>query len=144
RFPPRSTRRTRPRRPLTTSTGDPSMKPASRLATACLPALLALASIAAAQEPADAPPEQDRAAILAMQGEYDVEFGFDETVIYQPGYEHASAKRSGGSEIVLVVEDSPGRIVLQHLLVHAPTGHVTKHWRQDWTWEAAQRFEFGA
>lgn len=120
------------------------MNPASRFATASLPALLALIPIAAAQEPAPAPPEQDRAAILAMQGEYDVEFAFDETVIYQPGYEHASAKRSGGSEIVLVVEDSPGRIVLQHLLVHAPTGHVTKHWRQDWTWEAAQRFEFGS
>lgn len=119
------------------------MKPVQRLPTACLPALLALAPVAIAQGATPAP-ERDRAAILAMQGEYDVEFAFDETVIYQPGYEHASAKRSGGSEIVLVVEDSPGRIVLQHLLVHAPTGHVTKHWRQDWTWEAAQRFEFGA
>lgn len=120
------------------------MKPTHWLPTACLPALLAFVPAAAAQGPGTPAPERDRAAILAMQGEYDVEFSFDETVIYQPGYEHASAKRSGGSEIVLVVEDAPGRIVLQHILVHAPTGHVTKHWRQDWTWEAAQRFEFGA
>lgn len=119
------------------------MKPVSRILPACLSILLALAP-AAAQVPAAADPARDRAAILAMQGEYDVEFSFDETVIHAPGYERASAKRSGGSEIVLVVEDSPGRIVLQHILVHAPTGHVTKHWRQDWTWEAPRRFEFSA
>jgi len=120
------------------------MPPSRRLAAACVPGLLALSLLAAAQDTATPAPERDRAAILAMQGEYDVEFAFDETVIYQPGYEHASAKRSGGSELVLVVEDAPGKIVLQHLLVHAPTGHVTKHWRQDWTWEAERRFEFGA
>lgn len=116
------------------------MKPARWYPLACLTALLAFPAAAGAQAPSV--PDRDRTAILAMQGEYDVEFSFDETVVYAPGYERASADRSGASEIVLVVEDSPGRIVLQHLLVHVPTGHVTKHWRQDWTWEAAQRFEF--
>ena len=45
---------------------------------------------------------------------------------------------------MVVVEDTPNRIVLQHLLVDAKSGHVTKHWRQDWTYEAPTRFEFSA
>lgn len=88
------------------------------------------------------PPARDRDSILAMQGEYHVDFAFDETVLLQPGYERHPALRSGGSETVVVVEDIPGRIVLQHLLVDEKNGHVTKHWRQDWVYEAPRRFEF--
>lgn len=87
---------------------------------------------------------RDRASILAMQGEYAVDFAFDETVLLQPDYERASAQRSGADEVVIVVEDTPTRVVLQHILVDAKSGHVTKHWRQDWVYEAAQRFEFSA
>ncbi|MCF7222558.1 DUF6607 family protein [Marilutibacter chinensis] len=85
---------------------------------------------------------RDRAAILAMQGEYIVDFAFDETVRLQPGYERGPAMRSGADEAVIVVEDSPGHIVLQHILVDAKSQHVTKHWRQDWVYEAPNRFEF--
>ena len=109
-----------------------------------LAAALALMSMAVfnamAQEAAD--PARDRQSILAMQGEHIVDFAFDETVLLQPGYERASAVRSGGNEVVIVVEDTPGKVVLQHLLVDSKSGHVTKHWRQDWTYEAANRFEF--
>lgn len=90
------------------------------------------------------PDARDRASILAMRGEYVVGFHFDETVVLQTGYERAPAQRSGGDEAVIVVEDSPEKIVLQHILVDARSGHVTKHWRQDWIYEAAQRFEFSA
>ncbi|WP_313205607.1 DUF6607 family protein [Stenotrophomonas sp.] len=86
----------------------------------------------------------DHTSILAMQGEYTVDFAFDETVLLKPGYERAPATRSAGNEVVIVVEDSPQRIVLQHLLVDAKSGHVTKHWRQDWVYEARNRFEFSA
>ena len=84
--------------------------------------LLAASGIAHAQ-PSDL--QRDHASILAMKGEYIVDFAFDETV-------------------VIVVEDSPKRIVLQHLLVDGKSGHVTKHWRQDWVYEAPNRFEFSA
>jgi len=104
--------------------------------------LLAVAGIANAA--ADTDTAADRKAILAMQGEYTVDFAFDETVLLQPGYERASAQRSGGDEVVIVVEDVPGRIVLQHILVDAKSGHVTKHWRQDWVFEAPSRFDFTA
>ena len=92
--------------------------------------------------------ECDRRAILAMQGEYRVRFHFDETVALAPGYLPKPDKDSGGHELVLLVEDSGRRIVLQHLLL-MPVGQVIKHWRQDWEYEPAthwvytgeQRFE---
>ncbi len=87
---------------------------------------------------------RDRASILAMKGEYIVDFAFDETVLLQPGYERQAAMRSGGNEVVIVVEDTPTKVVLQHILVDEKSGHVTKHWRQDWTYQAATRFEFSA
>lgn len=96
----------------------------------------------AAQDTAN--PEQDRKSILAMQGEHIVDFAFDETVLLKPGYERGPAQRSGGNETVIVVEDTPTRIVLQHILVDGKSGHVTKHWRQDWVYEAPTRFEFSA
>ena len=98
--------------------------------------------IASAQEATSA--ARDRQSILTMQGEYIVDFAFDETVLLQPGYERAAAMRSGGNETVIVVEDTPTKIVLQHILVDGKSGHVTKHWRQDWVYEAPNRFEFSA
>lgn len=118
------------------------MKPQARF---LLSLLLCSAVPALAQDYRDtADPQADRTAILAMQGEYTVDFVFDETVLLAPGYERASAQRSGGDEVVIVVEDTPTKIVLQHILVQQSTGHVTKHWRQDWTYEAPHRWEFAA
>ena len=107
------------------------------------------AGVVGAQADATPDPGRDREAILAMQGEYLVDFAFDETVLLAPGYERAPAQRSGGDEVVIVVEDSsldgrPAKIVLQHLLVDTKSGHVTKHWRQDWMYQAPRRWEFVA
>jgi len=87
------------------------------------------------------PPAADRQAILALAGEFEVDFAFDETVALVPGYERTEPKRSGADEVVIVVEDSGDHIVLQHLLV-VGEGKVIKHWRQDWTFEADHRLEF--
>ncbi|KLJ01019.1 DUF6607 family protein [Luteimonas sp. FCS-9] len=101
------------------------------------------AALAATATPAH-DPSADRTAILAMQGEYTVRFSFEETVALAPGYERVASKDSGGDEVVIVVEDAPGRIVLQHLLLDVKSGHVVKHWRQDWHYEAPTRWEFTA
>jgi hypothetical protein len=95
-------------------------------------------------EIAQADPARDRAAILAMRGEYAVGFDFTETVALQAGYARKPHKRSGGNEVVIVVEDAPAKIVLQHILVSDDGQHVTKHWRQDWIYQASTRFEFSA
>lgn len=109
-----------------------------------LTALLASTAASAATRPPAAPAAADRAAILAMQGEYTVRFLFDETVVLRPEYTRKDPKRSGGDEVVVVVEDTPTKIVLQHLLLDVKSGHVIKHWRQDWMYEAPQRWEFAA
>ena len=86
--------------------------------------------------------EQDRKAILAMLGEYKVKFEFQETVVLKPGYEVRDAKDTGAYETVVVVEDSARKISLQHLLLSDDGQHVTKHWRQDWMYQASERLEF--
>lgn len=111
--------------------------------TAVTGGLVALLSVTAIPAQAAAPPDADRTAILAMAGEYAVTFDFTETVVLKPGYARKPSKRTGAHEVVIVVEDTPARIVLQHLLV-VGGGHVVKHWRQDWTWQAPTRFEFSA
>lgn len=121
------------------------MKSHSQPEKSAMKNLLALAPLALLSLPAIAQDTtQDRKSILAMQGEYVVDFAFDETVLLKPGYERASAQRSGGNETVIVVEDTPIKIVLQHILVDEKSGHVTKHWRQDWVYQAPSRFEFTA
>jgi hypothetical protein len=114
-----------------------------RTATPALVPVVLSSLLFAGAAGASAPDAQDRAAILAMQGEYAVTFRFEETVPLQAGYVARESTDSGAREVVILVEDTPTRIVLQHLLV-APNGHVTKHWRQDWAFEAASRFEFVA
>ena len=111
-------------------------------ALALVTLLAATATSAAPAAPATTPPEADRSAILGMQGEYTVRFLFDETVVLASGYMRQDPKRSGGDEVVIVVEDTPTKIVLQHLLLDVGSGHVIKHWRQDWMYEAPTRWEF--
>ncbi len=87
------------------------------------------------------PSPADRQAILAMAGTYDVKFDFQEILALKPGYTLHKPHVSNAHELVQVLEDSPRRIVLQHLLVDK-RGHVTKHWRQDWDYEQARFWSY--
>lgn len=88
--------------------------------------------------------EQDRKAILAMAGNYEVTFDFRETVSLAPGYKMKEPKLSGADEIIRVVEDRGDFISLQHLLVVGAKDKsmVVKHWRQDWVYEPASVLMF--
>lgn len=105
---------------------------------------LSLAFALAATAPALAagkPPEQDRQSILAMAGDYKVRFDMRETAAFVPDYKPLEPKRSGGHEVVRVVEDRGDFISLQHMLVvegEDKTPVIVKHWRQDWTYEPAK------
>lgn len=81
--------------------------------------------------------ERDRQAILAQAGQYRVHFDMRENVSFRADYDPLEEKLSGGSEIVLVVQDTGERISLQHILVmeHGGQTVVVKHWRQDWVWQ---------
>lgn len=84
--------------------------------------------------------EQDRADILAMAGNYKVRFDMQESTRWDPAYQPLEPKKSGGNEVVRLIEDSGRKIVLQHLLVieHEGKSHIIKHWRQDWEYEPAK------
>jgi hypothetical protein len=81
--------------------------------------------------------ECDRAAIKAMAGDFAVSFNFDETVIIDASYRRHAPMRSNAYEQVRVIEDSPEKISLQHILV-SDSGRVVKHWRQDWLYQASE------
>lgn len=105
------------------------------------------------QAPGLAAFERDRAAILAMAGDYRASFDFLETAVYpSPDALAADARikpsrpyRSWGTERVYVASDSGAFISLQHVMVMfyeddkgAKQGPmVIKHWRQDWRFEPA-------
>jgi len=94
--------------------------------------------------------ERDRRAIRALAGTYQVSFEFLETVPLRPGYERAAPYRSWATEIVYVAEDTPQRIVLQHVMLmyfvdedgSVSNPMLIKHWRQDWTWQDRTRWRY--
>jgi hypothetical protein len=87
--------------------------------------------------------ERDRAAILAMAGDYRASFDFLETIVFAPGAPPARPYRSWGTERVYVIEDRADFVSLQHILVMFTVDEagrqqgpfVQKHWRQDWRYE---------
>ncbi len=99
---------------------------------------------------AQTPLARDRAAILALAGDYRVSFDFLETALFEPPYTPARPYRSWATERVFVLESRPDFISLQHILtmfVAQPDGTVAgpfvqKHWRQDWQFEPADLLTF--
>jgi hypothetical protein len=94
--------------------------------------------------------ERDRRAILAMAGPYRASFDFIEVEGYETAYAPPRPYQSWGTEYVYVVEDRGAFISLQHVLVMEVMGEdgeilgpfVTKHWRQDWTYEDASVLQY--
>jgi len=87
--------------------------------------------------------ERDRAAILAMTGDYRTSFDFLETIEFAPGAAPARPYRSWGTERIAAIEDRDDFISLQHIMVMFAVDEkgrtvgpmVQKHWRQDWRYE---------
>ncbi len=89
--------------------------------------------------------KKDRAAILAMVGEFKVSFKFHETYGIKDDYKlKEKIYNETAHEIVKVVEDTENRIVLQHLLLvdHGLEEMVVKHWGQVWTFEDTEVLEY--
>lgn len=90
--------------------------------------------------------EDDRQAIKAMCGCYEVQFNFSETFQHTKDslYSPSPNKISGGLEWVQLVEDKPEKIVMQHLLIVGPKEQqqIVKHWRQDWLYQNQDVFVY--
>ncbi|GCD77791.1 hypothetical protein JCM31826_12730 [Thermaurantimonas aggregans] len=86
---------------------------------------------------------RERSAIKAMCGCYEVEFLFAETFVHSEheGYQSSGVYKEKGLEWVVAVEDKPGKIVLQHLLIMDDTT-IVKHWRQDWLYQNTELLDY--
>ena len=93
------------------------------------------------QRPGLSKQERDRLAILAMAGSYRVSFQFIESMGFTENYTPSRPYFSWATEHVRVLADTPTFVSLQHTLVMYFADEemggpmVTKHWRQDWTYE---------
>lgn len=85
---------------------------------------------------------KDKSQIEKLCGCFDVEFKYAETFSPDPGYKyHDREEISGGTELVIPVEVTDKKIVMQHLLVITDSV-IVKHWREDWTYESNEVFSY--
>lgn len=88
--------------------------------------------------------KQDINAIKSMCGCYEVKFNFAETFQYPKDsatYKPSATKHDRGLEWIELVEDTPNKIVMQHLLI-VSDDMIIKHWRQDWSYENTDLYLF--
>ncbi|MWB94575.1 hypothetical protein GON26_09385 [Flavobacterium sp. GA093] len=88
--------------------------------------------------------KQDIKSIKSMCGCYEVKFNFTETFQYPKDsttYKPSKTKHDYGLEWVELVEDTPNKIVMQHLLIVSDE-MIIKHWRQDWLYENTDLYSF--
>ena len=78
--------------------------------------------------------DQDKAALRQMEGCYKVTFSFSETFSPNKDYIYHDKKFDQGIEYVKLIEETPTKLVFQHLLIVNDT-MIVKHWRQDWIYE---------
>ena len=83
----------------------------------------------------------DIEAIKAMCGCMDIKFEFAETISPNKDYKFYKNYLSGGTELAFIIEESPNKLVIQHLLVVMDT-MIIKHWRQDWIYEGKEMFSY--
>lgn len=87
-------------------------------------------------------PAADIANIEKLCGCFDVKFEYAETFSPDDEYEYHNRERiSHARELVIPVEKTRKRWVLQHLLIVNDT-MVIKHWREDWSFEDPMLFTY--
>ena len=88
--------------------------------------------------------QQDIKSIKSMCGCYEVKFNFAETFQYakdSAAYKPSQTKHESALEWVELLEDTPNKIVMQHLLI-VSDDMIIKHWRQDWLYENTDLYLF--
>ena len=85
--------------------------------------------------------EQDKTCIKSMCGIYKVSFDFAETFAPDTAYKYHPRYKEWGIEYVFLAEETPDKMVLQHLLIANDT-IIIKHWRQDWAFENKEVYNF--
>jgi hypothetical protein len=84
---------------------------------------------------------KDIEAIKGQCGCFDITFKYAETFAPDTNYKYHGREFSYGREYIFVEEETPDKIVIQHLLVIKDT-MVVKHWREDWTYRDPHLISF--
>lgn len=85
--------------------------------------------------------QQDVSSIKKMCGCFEVTFEFGETFAPDTAYRFHENYLTHGLEWVELVEETPNKLVLQHLLIIDDSTTI-KHWRQDWLYENTDLLSF--
>lgn len=83
----------------------------------------------------------DIESIKSMCGCMEVSFEYAETISPLKDYKFHQNYKTGGKEFAFVIEETPNKIVIQHLLI-VGKNTIIKHWRQDWIYENTQFLKF--
>lgn len=83
----------------------------------------------------------EKEAIKSFCGCFEVEFKYAETFAYSEDYEFHEPFQAHALELVVLEEETPTKMVMQHILVINDTFFI-KHWRQDWEYQANHLFSF--
>ncbi|MEM9822243.1 MAG: DUF6607 family protein, partial [Bacteroidota bacterium] len=83
----------------------------------------------------------ERAAIKNFCGCFEVKFKYAETFAHAENYEFHKPYQASALELVTMVEESPTKMVMQHILVINDSFFI-KHWREDWEYQTDHLFSF--
>lgn len=86
--------------------------------------------------------ESGKKNIKSLCGCYEVKFKYAETFSPDPNYKYRERDdMSEALELIIPIEESENKIVLQHLLL-VTDSMVIKHWREDWTYENPELWKY--
>lgn len=106
-----------------------------KLLFVCAGLLLVVCSVSAQQK-------EGKKNIEKLCGCFEVQFKYAETFSPDEDYKfHNRENLAAGAELVVPIEMSDKKIMLQHLLVISDS-MIVKHWREDWTYEDPQLFVY--
>lgn len=92
-------------------------------------------TVVQAQTKENTDPDTGRKVIDKLCGCFQVDFKYAETFSPDAAYKYHEREETGGTaELALPVEITPGKVVIQHLLV-VGQNTVVKHWREEWSYE---------
>lgn len=99
-------------------------------------------TVLAAAVAAQAQTAKDQEAIRNLCGCFEVSFNYAETFTNDTTVKKTVGKLDEHAvvEMVLPLESSPKKYVMQHILVAG--GHVIKHWREDWEFEKTNLWSY--
>ncbi len=87
---------------------------------------------------------EDKNAIKAMCGCFEIKFNFAETFNYpkdSANYKPSKVKHESALEWAQLIDDETNKISIQHLLIVGKE-MIVKHWRQDWIYENTNFYDY--